>query len=246
MTTLPNLFAADECAAGLHGSNRLGGNSLSNLVVFGRRAGLAAASYAAALPPDGRPVADETQIAETSATALAPFDRFGTDGAENPYTLQSDLQAIMQSLVGIIRTEHELTEALKELGELRQRAERVAVEGHRQYNPGWHLALDLRSMLLVAECVATAALARQESRGGHTRDDFPGPDPAFAKINHVLRLRDGQLELTAEALPEMPADLAELFDPAPASGSPAAVPAPAAAGPPAAPTAARANNEGNG
>jgi len=245
-TTLPGLFAAGECAAGLHGSNRLGGNSLSDLVVFGRRAGLAAASYAAALPPDGRPVADETQIAETSATALAPFDRFGTDGAENPYTLQSDLQAIMQSLVGIIRTEHELTEALKELGELRQRAERVAVEGHRQYNPGWHLALDLRSMLLVAECVATAALARQESRGGHTRDDFPGPDPAFAKINHVLRLRDGQLELTAEALPEMPADLAELFDPAPASGSPAAVPAPAAAGPPAAPTAARANNEGNG
>jgi succinate dehydrogenase / fumarate reductase flavoprotein subunit len=245
-TTLPGLFAAGECAAGLHGSNRLGGNSLSDLVVFGRRAGLAAASYAAALPADGRPAADEAQIAETSATTLAPFERFGTDGAENPYALQSDLQAIMQSLVGIIRTEHELTEALKQLGELRQRAERVAVEGHRQYNPGWHLALDLRSMLLVAECVATAALARQESRGGHTRDDFPSPEPAFAKINHVLRLRDGHLELTAEALPQMPADLAELFDPAPASASPAAVPAPAAANPPEAPSTAGANNEGNG
>ncbi|MBL7550234.1 fumarate reductase/succinate dehydrogenase flavoprotein subunit [Frankia sp. AgB1.9] len=244
-TTLPGLFAAGECAAGLHGSNRLGGNSLSDLVVFGRRAGAAAAGYAAALAPDARPAADEAQLAETSAAALAPFERLGTDGAENPYTLQSDLQAVMQSLVGIIRTEHELTEALKKIGELRTRAEKVAVEGHRQYNPGWHLALDLNSMLLVAECVATAALARKESRGGHTRDDYPGTDPEFAKVNHVLRLRAGQLELTAQPLPQMPADLAELFDP---PAAPAAVPAPAAAGttPPETPTAAGASNEGNG
>lgn len=154
----------------------------------------------------------------------------------------------MQSLVGIIRTEHELTEALKKIGELRQRAEKVAVEGHRQYNPGWHLALDLNSMLLVAECVATAALARKESRGGHTRDDYPGTDPEFAKVNHVLRLRAGQLELTAQPLPQMPADLAELFDTSAAPAAPAAVPAPAAAGttPPETPTAAGASNEGNG
>ncbi|MBL7622407.1 fumarate reductase/succinate dehydrogenase flavoprotein subunit [Frankia sp. AgB1.8] len=244
-TTLPGLFAAGECAAGLHGSNRLGGNSLSDLVVFGRRAGAAAAGYAAALAPAARPAAAEAQLAETSAAALAPFERLGTDGAENPYTLQSDLQAVMQSLVGIIRTEHELTEALKKIGELRTRAEKVAVEGHRQYNPGWHLALDLNSMLLVAECVATAALARKESRGGHTRDDYPGTDPEFAKVNHVLRLRAGQLELTAQPLPQMPADLAELFDP---PAAPAAVPAPAAAGttPPETPTAAGASNEGNG
>ncbi|MBL7495559.1 fumarate reductase/succinate dehydrogenase flavoprotein subunit [Frankia sp. CNm7] len=227
-TTLPGLFAAGECAAGLHGSNRLGGNSLSDLVVFGRRAGLSAAEYAQAIPADARPAADEGQVAEVTAAALAPFERFGTEGAENPYQLQFDLQAVMQSLVGIIRTEHELTQAIKEIAGLRERAERVAVEGHRQYNPGWHLALDLRSMLLVAECVAAAALARKESRGGHTRDDYPGPDPEFAKINHVLRLRDGQLELTAQALPALPPELATLFETP--SAPPAPVSAPGAAG----------------
>jgi len=240
-TTLPGLFAAGECAAGLHGSNRLGGNSLSDLVVFGRRAGAGAAAHAAALTGADRPVPDEAQIAETSTQALAPFERAVAGGdTENPYTLQSDLQAVMQSLVGIIRTEHELTQALKEIVQLRQRAERVAVEGHRQYNPGWHLALDLRSMLLVAECVATAALARKESRGGHTRDDFPGTDPVFARLNHVLRLRDGTLDLVAEPLPTMPAELAELFD------APAASPAPpaAAAAPAALPATATATTSG--
>ncbi|MBX6390411.1 MAG: fumarate reductase/succinate dehydrogenase flavoprotein subunit [Frankia sp.] len=210
--TIPGLYAAGECAAGLHGSNRLGGNSLSDLVVFGRRAGVAAAAYAGKIPGDERPKASEEQIAETTAAALAPFERFGAEGAENPYQLQTELQAVMQSLVGIIRTEPELLRAQKEIAQLRERASRVAVEGHRQYNPGWHLALDLNSMLLVAECVATAALARKESRGGHTRDDFPNPDPEFAKINHVLRLRDGQLELTAEPLPAMPPELAALFE----------------------------------
>jgi succinate dehydrogenase / fumarate reductase flavoprotein subunit len=222
-TTLPGLFAAGECAAGLHGSNRLGGNSLSDLVVFGRRAGAGAAAYAAALPADARPVPAEAQVAETTALALAPFARAAAEGGtENPYTLQHDLQAVMQSLVGIIRNERELTSSLGEIAALRERAEKVAVEGHRQYNPGWHLALDLRSMLLVAECVATSALARRESRGGHTREDFPGTDPVFAKVNHVLRLLGGQLELTAEPLPQLPEELAALFDPAAAPPAPPA------------------------
>jgi succinate dehydrogenase / fumarate reductase flavoprotein subunit len=144
---------------------------------------------------------------------VAPFDRAAGDSErENPYQIQLDLQDVMQSLVGIIRTEHELTEALKEIESLRERAQRVVVEGHRQYNPGWHLAIDLNSLLLVSECIATAALARKESRGGHTRDDYPKPDPEFGKVNHVLRLRDGRIDLTAEPLPELPAELAALFD----------------------------------
>jgi succinate dehydrogenase / fumarate reductase flavoprotein subunit len=235
--TVPGLFAAGECAAGMHGSNRLGGNSLGDLLVFGRRAGEHAAAYAAAAVagPGGRPVVDEAEVAQIAAAALAPFDHAAsaagaggggggggggrggatgatTDGTENPYQLQAELQAVMQSLVGIIRTEDELTRARKEIAELRRRATRLAVEGHRQYNPGWHLAIDLTSMLLVADCIAVAALARQESRGGHTRNDFPAPDPAFGTINHVLRLRDGELELTATPLPAMPPELAELFE----------------------------------
>ncbi|MDT3438804.1 MULTISPECIES: fumarate reductase/succinate dehydrogenase flavoprotein subunit [unclassified Pseudofrankia] len=245
-TTLPGLYAAGECAAGLHGSNRLGGNSLSDLVVFGRRAGAGAAAYATALAATDRPAPDETQIAETTARALAPFERAATGGdTENPYQLQSDLQAVMQSLVGIIRTERELTQALKEIGELRQRAERVAVEGHRQYNPGWHLALDLRSMLLVAECVATAALARRESRGGHTRDDYPGTDPVFARINHVVRLRDGAVDLAAEPLPEMPPELTSLFDPPPSDVPPQPADAEKTQTPPETPPVAGTNNERN-
>jgi succinate dehydrogenase / fumarate reductase, flavoprotein subunit len=221
--TIPGLYAAGECAAGLHGSNRLGGNSLSDLVVFGRRAGAHAAGYATAVGPTGRPLADDGQISEIVADALAPFDRAASRNAagdgptENPYQLQLDLQDVMGDLVGIIRTESELRKALKEIEQLRARARRVAVEGHRQYNPGWHLALDVSSLLTVSECIATAALARKESRGGHTRDDFPKPDPDFAKINHVLRLAAGTLTLTAEPLPVMPDDLAELFAPPPAA-----------------------------
>ena len=177
----PGLFAAGECAAGLHGSNRLGGNSLGDLLVFGRRAGRAAADYAASpSPTGGRPQIDQEQVAGVQREALAPFERADAPGAENPYRLQIDLQNVMHDLVGIIRTADELERALKELGELRERASRVAVEGHRQFNPGWHLAMDLRSLLTVSECIATAALARQESRGGHTRDDYPKPDPEFA------------------------------------------------------------------
>jgi succinate dehydrogenase / fumarate reductase flavoprotein subunit len=217
--TVPGLFAAGECAAGMHGSNRLGGNSLSDLLVFGRRAGLHAARYARSVPAAAREVADAAQVDAIVTQALAPFSGTGGTGsassvhaAENPYQLQIDLQEVMQTLVGIIRTGPDLAQALREIGVLRARAHRVAVPGHRQYNPGWHLAVDLRSLLTVAECIATAALARRESRGGHTRDDFPRPDPAFAAVNHVLRLRDGRLELRAEPLPPLPADLAHLFE----------------------------------
>ncbi|MGF7235999.1 MAG: fumarate reductase/succinate dehydrogenase flavoprotein subunit [Frankia sp.] len=236
--TVPGLYAAGECAAGMHGSNRLGGNSLGDLLVFGKRAGQYAAEYAAALPTDRRPVVSVASIEAITSEALAPFDRAadrsgagsrpdaGSDAGpvENPYTLQLDLQDVMQSLVGIIRTESELTQALKEIEALRVRARRVGVEGHRQYNPGWHLAVDIISMLTVSECIAKAALARKESRGGHTRDDFPTPDPAFAKINHVLRLRHGTIELAAEPLPVMPDELATLFTEAGAPTPPVPVP----------------------
>ncbi|WP_239311892.1 fumarate reductase/succinate dehydrogenase flavoprotein subunit [Frankia sp. Cj3] len=224
--TVPGLFAAGECAAGMHGSNRLGGNSLSDLLVFGRRAGLYAARYAQAVPAGVRGVATDAEVHAIVEQVLAPFSttnahtngHTGATAAENPYQLQIDLQEVMQSLVGIIRTETELAQALAEIEALRARARRVAVTGHRQYNPGWHLAIDLRSLLTVAECIATCAMARKESRGGHTRDDFPRPDPAFATVNHVLRLRADRLELTAEPLPPLPAELAHLFDQPAAAG----------------------------
>jgi succinate dehydrogenase / fumarate reductase flavoprotein subunit len=213
--TIPGLFAAGECAAGMHGSNRLGGNSLGDLLVFGRRAGGAAADYAQALPPGKRPAVDQGEVKAVVAASLAPFER---DPANNPYTVHAKLQTTMNDLVGIIRTEAELERALKELDALDEEAAVVGVEGHRQFNPGWHLAVDLRNMLRVSRCIAMAALARHESRGGHTRDDYPAADPeVFGKINHVLRIRGGELLLSAEPLPQMPADLAELFDPAPAA-----------------------------
>jgi succinate dehydrogenase / fumarate reductase flavoprotein subunit len=205
--SVPGLFAAGEAAGGMHGANRLGGNSLSDLLVFGRRAGRYAAEHA--LGMGELPALDEGQIAETAATALAPFER---ERGENPYALHQDLQATMQELVGIIRTEGELKSALEKLGQLQDRAATVRVEGNRQYNPGWHLALDLQSMLAVSECVATAALERKESRGGHTRDDYPKADPELGKLNMVLSRRDGKLDLRREPLPEMPEDLRQLFE----------------------------------
>ena len=170
--------AAGECSGGMHGSNRLGGNSLSDLPVFGRRAGLGASDYVRAL--SGRPQVSEDAVAEAAKLALEPFDGpTNGDRAENPYTLQLDLQDTMNSLVGIIRKANEVSEALDKLDELRERYKRVQVEGHRQFNPGWHLAIDLRNMLLVSECVAKAALERTERRGGHTRDDFPTMEAAW-------------------------------------------------------------------
>jgi succinate dehydrogenase / fumarate reductase flavoprotein subunit len=206
--TVPGLFAAGEAAGGMHGANRLGGNSLSDLLVFGLRAGRYAAEHAASSDP--LPEIDPEQVATAEREALAPFER--ADGGVNPYTLQQELQDTMQELVGIIRTEGELKSALERIAALKERAEGVGVEGHRQYNPGWHLALDLRSLLTVSECVAMAALERRESRGGHTRDDYPKPDPELGKVKMVVRARDGKVTVSREPLDEMPDDLQELFE----------------------------------
>ena len=172
---VPGLFAAGEVSGGMHGSNRLGGNSLSDLLVFGARAGTGAADYVKGLG-SARPQADATGIEAAAAAALAPF---AEEGGENPYTLHQEMQQTMNDLVGIIRTAEEIEQALARLEELKVRAQHLTVEGHRQFNPGWHLALDLRNMLAVSECIARAALLRQESRGGHTRDDYPGMDSAW-------------------------------------------------------------------
>ncbi|HVW45350.1 MAG TPA: fumarate reductase/succinate dehydrogenase flavoprotein subunit, partial [Amycolatopsis sp.] len=166
-STVPGLFAAGECSGGMHGSNRLGGNSLSDLLVFGRRAGLGAASYVESLPE--RPKIGQSDVDEAARIALRPFDPPASGVEENPYTLHSELQQSMNDLVGIIRKAPEIEQALTKLDEIKSRIGNVTVEGHRQFNPGWHLALDLRNMLLVSECVARAALLRTESRGGHTR-----------------------------------------------------------------------------
>ena len=184
--TVPGLFAAGECSGGMHGSNRLGGNSLSDLLVFGRRAGLGAADYVRAL--SSRPKVSEDAVETAAKRALAPFET-PTNGAsaENPYTLQLELQQSMNDLVGIIRKAEEITEALGRIDQLRERFKHIHVEGHRQYNPGWNLALDLRNLLLVSECVAKAALERTESRGGHTRDDHPGMDSSWRKVLLVCR-----------------------------------------------------------
>ncbi|MGH7265156.1 MAG: fumarate reductase/succinate dehydrogenase flavoprotein subunit [Candidatus Rokuibacteriota bacterium] len=206
-TTVAGLFAAGEAAGGMHGSNRLGGNSLSDLIVFGRRAGLYAAQYARTLSAVG-PV-DRGQVEAIAGRVLAPFDR---TGGENPYAIQRDLQETMQSLVGIIRTESELKEAVQRLEALKDRAQRVRVEGGRAYNPGWHLALDLESLLTVSEAITLAALDRKESRGGHTREDHPKPDSHFAKVNVVVRRSNGRMTVAQEPLPEMPAELQKLLE----------------------------------
>ncbi|MFE2874695.1 fumarate reductase/succinate dehydrogenase flavoprotein subunit [Streptomyces roseus] len=181
---VPGLFAAGEVAGGMHGSNRLGGNSLSDLLVFGRRAGLHAAEYADGLA-GAPPAVSQAEIDAAAEEALAPFH--AAEGAENPYTLHQELQTTMNDLVGIIRREGEMAEALEKLAGLRARAARAGVEGHRQFNPGWHLALDLRNMLLVSECVARAALERTESRGGHTREDCPAMERSWRPVNLLCR-----------------------------------------------------------
>ncbi|GGZ07164.1 succinate dehydrogenase flavoprotein subunit [Streptomyces olivaceoviridis] len=223
---VPGLYAAGEVAGGMHGSNRLGGNSLSDLLVFGRRAGRHAAEYARALA-HRRPPVDDAQVGAASAEALRPFSA-GAEGEagprENPYTLHQELQQAMNDLVGIIRREGEMEQALHKLAELRVRARRAGVEGHRQFNPGWHLALDLRNMLLVSECVARAALERTESRGGHTREDHPRMDRAWRNVNLLCTLADpagglaatdparGQIRLTRETTEPIRPDLLALFE----------------------------------
>ena len=206
-TTVPGLYAAGEVAGGLHGANRLGGNSLSDLLVFGRIAGQSAAEYAlgadAAAPPD------PAEVERLADRMLAPFtDR----GAENPYAIHGDLQRTMHNLVGIIRTESELLQAMEEIAALKDRAARVKVEGGRRFNPGWHLALDLGSLLAVAEAATLSAIECRESRGGHTRDDYPDPDPRFGKVNVVTRKRDGTISVSLEPLPEMPEELRKIVE----------------------------------
>ncbi|MGH3313395.1 MAG: fumarate reductase/succinate dehydrogenase flavoprotein subunit [Streptomyces sp.] len=206
------LYAAGEVAGGMHGSNRLGGNSLSDLLVFGRRAGLHAARYAAALAAVDKGTISEEQIDEAAAEALRPFSAEEVpDGgpAENPYTLHQHLQQSMNDLVGIIRRDEEMTQALERLSELRVRSTYAGVEGHRQFNPGWHLAIDLRNMLLVSECVARAALTRTESRGGHTRDDYPAMDRQWRRSNLVCTLAEEPVSLDASAEPGQAAERAD-------------------------------------
>jgi succinate dehydrogenase / fumarate reductase flavoprotein subunit len=204
--TVSGLFAAGEVAGGMHGSNRLGGNSLSDLLVFGHRAGRHAALYAKNF--GGQLVADSAQVESIARATLEPF---GRTGGENPYAIQAELQETMQNLVGIIRTEREMRQALTTIESLKERAKKVRVDGGRVYNPGWHVALDLASLLTVAQCTTLAALERKESRGGHTRDDHPYTDDTWGKVNVVLRLRDGAVQVSREPLPEMPAELKTLF-----------------------------------
>jgi succinate dehydrogenase / fumarate reductase flavoprotein subunit len=206
-STVAGLYAAGEVAGGMHGANRLGGNSLSDLLVFGYRAGLAAAEYARSVAT--RPAVNDDEVDALSAAALKPFD---ADGSENPYAIHQDLQECMQTLVGIIRTEDELVKALEELAALKERAARVHAEGHRQYNPGWHLALDLGPLLAVSECITRAALERRESRGAQTRDDYPGTDAELGKVSVVVRERGDELVLAREPLLTMPDELRTLLE----------------------------------
>jgi succinate dehydrogenase flavoprotein subunit len=205
---VPGLFACGEVAGGMHGSNRLGGNSLSDLLVFGRRAGLGAAEYAKT-HDQLRPSVRDEDVEAAARRALAPFDN---DGGENPYTLHQELQQTMNDLVGIIRREHEMTDALARLEVLKERARRVGVEGHRQFNPGWHLALDLQNMLMVSECVARAALIREESRGGHTREDHPGMSDEWRQLNLACVVDGDGVRVARQPIPTMPDELLGLFD----------------------------------
>ena len=204
-SSVPGLFAAGEAAAGLHGANRLGGNSLSDLLVFGRRAGLAAAEHA---KESEMPTVDPSQIEEAERKMLAPFERLDGD---NPYTVHSDLQSTMQSLVGIFRNEEDLRRALSEIEKLKERAAGIRVEGSRLFNPGWHLMRDLHSMLTTAEAVTRSAIARCESRGAHSRIDHPDLDDAWGKKHNVVVKKDGTMALTEAPVLEMPDDLKQLF-----------------------------------
>ena len=209
MSTVPGLFAAGECAAGLHGANRLGGNSLSDLLVFGQRAGQHAAAYAK--EQTGAPI-NSDQVDAAARLALEPFEREGSD-AEGPYQVQFDLQDMMQAQVGIVRSQAEIQKALDAFGQLYERAGQVGVQGNREYNAGWHTALDLRNLLMVAEAVAKSAILRKESRGAHFREDFLEKDSEQAKLNTVTRLgTGGEMEVVQEPLAPIRDDLAQIID----------------------------------
>lgn len=208
MSTVPGLFAAGECAAGINGANRLGGNSLSDLLVFGKRAGEYAAKFAQA---NRRGPIDQSAAQAAADEALKPFEA-GASG-ENPYAIQSALQELMQTQVGIVRTGAEMHQALQELGGLRARAARAGVTGHREYNPGWHTAIDLNSLLTVSEAITRSAIERKESRGGHFREDCPEKVAEFGTINIVTRkAADGSMEVRRVPIPEMPAELKQVIE----------------------------------
>jgi succinate dehydrogenase / fumarate reductase flavoprotein subunit len=205
---VPGLFAAGEVAGGMHGSNRLGGNSLSDLLVFGRRAGAGAAEYVKALRGKSPQVSD-VEVEKAHDHINDPFNR---EGNENPYALQQELQNITQDLVGIIRTESELKDSLKKIESIRERSKKVKVEGGKVFNPGFHLAIDLENMLLVSESIARSALERQESRGGHTRDDYPKMDPQWRQYNHLTTWSGKKVEIEAEKAKMLPDELLNLFE----------------------------------
>jgi succinate dehydrogenase / fumarate reductase flavoprotein subunit len=208
MSTIPGLFAAGECASGINGANRLGGNSLSDLIVFGKRAGEYAAQWAR---QNAQPRIDDGAVDSGVRTSLAPFDR--GDAGENPYKVQSDLQESMQALVGIVRLEDEMTEALTRIEQFKERESRVGVAGHREYHAGWHTALDLRNLLTVSEAIARSAIERKESRGGHFREDFPEKSAEFGAVNlMVKREADGSMRLSRIPIPPMPDELKQVIE----------------------------------
>jgi succinate dehydrogenase / fumarate reductase flavoprotein subunit len=207
MSSVPGLFAAGECAAGLHGANRLGGNSLSDLLVFGKRAGEHAAQFAKA---NKQGAVNQAEVAAAERQALEPFER---QGPENPYAVQHTLQDTMQDLVGIVRTEAEMQQALQQIAQLKQRAARAVVSGHREYNNGWHTAIDVQNLLTVSEIIALSALERKESRGGHFRDDYPAKDENYAGFNIMARQgASGGVEITREPLRPMPEELKRIIE----------------------------------
>jgi succinate dehydrogenase / fumarate reductase flavoprotein subunit len=207
-TSIPGLFAAGECASGINGANRLGGNSLSDLIVFGKRAGEYAAQYARQRQT---PQTDETAVQRAIDEALAPFER--ADSGENPYKVQADLQESMQGLVGIVRTESEMQEAVTRIEGFKERASRVGVSGNREYHAGWHTALDLRNLLAVSEAIARSAIERKESRGGHFREDYPDKVAEFSTCNiRTQRGADGRIQVSRVAIPPMPDYLKEVIE----------------------------------
>jgi succinate dehydrogenase / fumarate reductase flavoprotein subunit len=209
-TNVPGLFAAGECAAGLHGANRLGGNSLSDLIVFGKRAGEFAAKYA---KENSAGSINDAQVEAAYKEAVEPFERPAGGGTEGPYQVQYDLQNMMQANVGIVRLQNEMELALDGIGKLKQRAAKVAVQGHLEYNPGWHTAIDLKHLLTISEAITLCSIDRKESRGGHFREDFPNKDPEAQKYNSVIsKSADGSMKLRREPIPAMREDLKQVIE----------------------------------
>jgi len=209
-TNVPGLFAAGECAAGLHGANRLGGNSLSDLIVFGKRAGEYAAKYAR---ENAAGTVNDAQVEAAYREAVEPFEHPAGSGSEGPYQVQYDLQNLMQTNVGIVRLQNEMETALAGIQKLKARAARVAVQGHLEYNPGWHTAIDLKHLLTVSEAITIASLDRKESRGGHFREDFPNKDPEAAKYNSVIsKAADGSMQFRRQPIPPMPEALKQVIE----------------------------------